>query len=158
MSKELSALTALQSYLTSTLLLQPEQVIVNDWPDVDKLPKGLSISILPDRVEFEQSTTTTLQCSLAVKLYIIAKGGTLSELLTDAMDALADMTRAILTDATLGGAVLDTVVQAGDIYPAVPGQSRAVGIEVDLVINYERGAFLLPGDIVPGEYVFPIGD
>ncbi len=140
MSKELSALTALQSYLTSTLLLQPRQVMVNEWPDVDKLPKGLSLTILPDRVEFEQSTISTLQCSLAVKLYIITKGGVLSTLLADALDALANISQAIITDPTLGKAVLDTVVQTGDIYPALPGQSRAVGIEVDLTISFERNA------------------
>lgn len=158
MSRELSAMQALATYLTNMLLLQPGQVTVNDWPDVDKLPKGLTLAILPDRIEVEQATVSTTECRLYTKLYIIDKGSAISALLDEALNAWADINRAILTDQSLGGAVGGCSVTAADIYPAIPSQSRAVGIEVDLVLTYEREPLLLPGDVVPDDYLFPIGD
>jgi hypothetical protein len=87
MSKELSAMQGLATYLTNMLLLQPGQVTVNDWPDVDKLPKGLTLAILPDRIEVEQATISTQEVRLYTKLYIIDKGGTVSVLLDEALAA-----------------------------------------------------------------------
>lgn len=158
MSRELSAMQALATYLTNMLLLQPGQVTVNDWPDVDKLPKGLTLAILPDRIEVEQATVSTTELRLYTKLYIIDKGSGISALLEEVLNAWADINRAILTDQSLGGAVGGCSVTAADIYPAIPSQSRAVGIEVDLVLTYEREPLLLPGDVVPDDYLFPIGD
>jgi len=158
MSKELSAMQGLATYLTNMLLLLPGQVTVNDWPDVDKLPKGLTLSMLPDRIEVEQATISTQEVRLYTKLYIIDKGGTVSVLLDEALAAWADINRAILTDQSLGGAVESCTVMAADIYPAIPSLSRAVGVEVDLVLTYEREPLLLPGDVLPGDYLFPIGD
>ena len=158
MSKELSAMEALATYLTNMLLLQPDQVTVNDWPDVDKLPRGLTLAILPDRLEVELATVSTQEVRLYTKLYIIDKGGTVSDLLNEALAAWADVNRAVLTDQSLRGAVGSCTVLAADVYPAIPSQSRAVGIEVDLVLTFEREPLLLPGDVLPGDYLFPIGD
>ncbi len=155
MSKEYDILSALGSHLQSYLSLEATQVVVNDWPDADRMRHNVMLYVVPDRIEIDEGTLRTDQCRLYGKLYILIKGKPIAEALYDALDYWAGAHQAFITDPTLGGSVAEIAIVAADIYPTV--LTNVCGIEVDWSALYERVEALLPGEWTPGDYIVPTG-
>lgn len=167
MSKEYDALTALRGFLAAQMAPYPQSDLVDaqvsiGYPDVDRMPYPVMLYIVPEGASFERLTTESLAETLNAKVYIVSKYSaahtTMSALIQASFDYFAAMVNAINTDPTCGGSFIESIVESFDYYPAVTGLTNASGIECNVSMLFERTPLNLPGDILPGIYVFPTGD
>jgi len=155
MSKELEILQAVKSRIQTYLELADSQVVVNDWPEVDKMHANVMVYVVPDRIEIIEGAINSDNCKLVNKIYILVKGKAIEYALHDCLDYWSKIHGSIITDATLDGSVAIAKIVDADIYPAV--LTNTSGVEITLEAIYERGAVLVPGEFPPGEYAIPIG-
>lgn len=167
MSKEFIALSALRSYLATQIEATPYPAIVDGqvvigYPDVDSMRYDTMFYIVPEGGSWEVLTTQSLEESLSVKLYMLAKPtatlNTMSKVIQALLEYFAALRNALNTDPTMGGSYDEAVVTSYDFYPAVEGLTDTVGLDISMELKFEVESLVLPeSDIYPGEDVHPVG-
>jgi hypothetical protein len=143
MANPRSALVALKNYLSDIMDPAPEPRLIPDQialepPDADRMQFPIMVFLVLERGESASDTFQGTRETYGVTAYIIVKmseAHTGTEALTQAaLEYMAAMTNAIITDPTLGGTVYETSVNGWNFYPAVEGLTKAAGIEITLTL------------------------
>ena len=167
MSREYQILAALRDYLPEYMDAAPQtnlvaaQVVV-DYPDLDKMRYPVMLYIVPEGGSWDVLTTETVNETMTITVYVLLKNSEthreMSDMVQAVFDYFAAFTNAINTDPTLGGVLDDSKINSFDFHPAITGMTQAVGLEINMAVQFERASLVLPGgDVYPGEDVHPVG-
>lgn len=146
MANPFTALEALRTHLLNLMDPTPEprpvaSQILLEPPDVDRMKHTAMIYLVLNQGSAEVATYQSETDTYRGSAFIIVKSSpthTSMEALTQAvLEYMAAFRNAIVTDPTLGGAVLRAEIGQWDFYPAVEGLTNAAGIEIDFSLFAE---------------------
>lgn len=146
MANPFTALEALKTHLLNLMDPTPEprptaSQIVLEPPDVDRMKYPVMIYLVLKTGATDVQTYQSEMDTFRGSAYIIVKASPahpgMEALISAALDYMASFRNAIVTDRTLGGAVLQADIAQWDFYPAVEGLTNAAGIEIDFSLLLE---------------------
>lgn len=146
MANPFTALEAMKAHLLNLMDPTPEprpeaSQILLEPPDVDRMKHTAMIYLVLKTgtadVQTYQSETDTYRGSAYIIVKASSSHSSMEALIQATLEYMAAFRNAIVTDPTLGGAVLRAEIGQWDFYPAVEGLTNAAGIEVDFSLFTE---------------------
>ena len=131
-------ITHLNSYLPKDLTAIAEDNVVIKWPNVDQMKKRIMFFIQADYAEYEDLATTNDLSSFHVKIFILCKRATNSNLIEESYGYYNALYELMRRNMSLDGYVDFVTITSADFYPAVDASETTTGTEVNLSISYTK--------------------
>lgn len=144
MANPLTALEALKTHLLATMDAAPAlpitaTQILLEPPEPDSMPHPAMIYLILENGSSNPDTYSANAERYLGTAYIIVRQSATNpgtEATTKAaMNYFAAFSNAVITDPTLGGAILGASIDHWDFYPAVEGLSKASGLEIAFTLH-----------------------